>query len=282
MADVDLANQALNMLGEDAITALADTTRRAVLVNRMFDQVRKATLQAHPWREALVLATLYAYTEPTGTLTPGTGATTVGTTGVTFTASVAVPFTTTHSTGGWRLWGDGVAGKATITGFSSTTQVTATIDEAFGGTTAIATGSWRLYTPAPAHTWDFIIARPSAMLRAWKINETLGSFSSLLWSPFNEPSGRFARIGDSIYTSDDQIEVEYISDLATTSFGPLLIDAFVAHLAAKIAVPLTKDTPKAMGFQKIYHDILQDCRTLTDQEATPEEFESNDLIDVRF
>jgi hypothetical protein len=281
MADVDLANQALNMVGDDAITTLGDTTRRAVLTNRIFDQIRQATLQAHPWREALVYDILYAYTEPTGTLTPGSGATVVDTTGVTFTASVAVPFTTTHSTDGWRLWGDGVAGKATITGFTSTTVVTATIDEAFAGTTAIATGSWRLYTPAPAHTYDFMIARPSAMLRAWKINEDLGTFSTGI-SPFTEPFGRYARVGDYLFTSDDQIDVEYIQDLATTSFGPLLIEAFVHHLAYRIAIPLAKKGSLRDELKAMYKETLQEARTATDQEATPEEFESNDLIDVRF
>ena len=268
MADVDLANQALNRLGEDAITTLSDTTRRAIIANRFFEQVKEATQQAHPWKESLVYATLYAYTEPAGTLTPGAGATAVDTTGVQFTASVAVPFTTTHSSEGWQLWGDGVQGKATITGFTSTTVVTATIDEAFADLSAIATGSWRLYTPGPAWDWEFQIARPSGMLKVWRINDTSGQ--------------KYARVGSKLFANTDELDVEYIQDLATTSWGPLLIDAFTAHLAAVIAFPLTKSQEKAAEMWKIYRAILQEARTSTDQESTPEEFESNELIDVRF
>jgi hypothetical protein len=276
MADVDLANMALARLGEDSISALGDTTRRAILANRFFEQTKESTLQAHPWKEALVYDILYAYTEPSGTVTPGAGATVVDTTGVTFTAS-GTPFLAAHATDGWRIWGDGVAGKATITGFTSTAIVTATIDEAFADTSAIATGSWRLYTPEPAFDWDFMIARPTGMLKVWRINEESDSSTS-----FGRLEAKYARVGSYLFTNTDELEVEYITDLATTSFGPLLIDAFTAHLAAVIAVPLAKGQERADAMWRLYREILQEARTATDQEATPEEFESNTLIDVRY
>jgi hypothetical protein len=82
------------------------------------------------------------------TLTPGTGATVVGTTGVTFTAGGAA-FVSGDI--GREIWyrveqsdGSYVTSRATITAVNSTTVVEATIDVAFPSTAAIDSGLWRL------------------------------------------------------------------------------------------------------------------------------------------
>lgn len=87
------------------------------------------------------------------TLTPGTGATVKGTTGVTFTAGSSV-----FSSGDvgreirYRVPADpdvypsvaGIEARAVITGYTSGTEVAATITGAFPSTAAIASGAWRL------------------------------------------------------------------------------------------------------------------------------------------
>lgn len=76
------------------------------------------------------------------TMTPGTGATTVETTGVTFTAGGSL---FTSAMVGREIWGkDG--GRAIITGYSSATVVTCTIREAFPSTSTITAGNWYLTT----------------------------------------------------------------------------------------------------------------------------------------
>ena len=78
------------------------------------------------------------------TLTPGAGATTADTTGVTFTTSGSF---FTSAMVGRQLWkkydenGDG-GGRAEITGYTSATQVTCTILSAFDSVSAIAAGKW--------------------------------------------------------------------------------------------------------------------------------------------
>lgn len=81
------------------------------------------------------------------TLTPGTGATTLGTTGVTFTAGGAA--FVSGDVGRYiryRYAGDDgyVTALARITGYTSSTVVTATIERAFPSTSAIASGGWAL------------------------------------------------------------------------------------------------------------------------------------------
>lgn len=49
----DIANSALSKLGAEEITSLSDTTRRAKLVNRQFNAIRKKLLRSHPWNFAI-------------------------------------------------------------------------------------------------------------------------------------------------------------------------------------------------------------------------------------
>jgi hypothetical protein len=57
-SDVEIANNALSMLGDDPITSLTDDTPRARLVNRIYPQTRDAVLRSHPWNCATSRATL--------------------------------------------------------------------------------------------------------------------------------------------------------------------------------------------------------------------------------
>src|SRR5262245_416654 len=133
---VNIANMALRMLGDDSITSLSDTTRRAQIVNEYWSTTRDATLAEHPWNFATKRAKLFAYELPAATLTPASGATILGQTGVTFTASAAV-FAAANVGRQIVNRRTGGTGKATITGFTDTTHVTATIDLAFDSVTVI-------------------------------------------------------------------------------------------------------------------------------------------------
>jgi hypothetical protein len=48
-ADVDLVNRALALLGVEAITSLADTSKPAATASVLFDDTRASVFRAHPW-----------------------------------------------------------------------------------------------------------------------------------------------------------------------------------------------------------------------------------------
>lgn len=56
----DIANSALSKLGAEPITSLADTSRRAKLVNQQFNPIRKKLLRSHPWNFAIKRSILTA------------------------------------------------------------------------------------------------------------------------------------------------------------------------------------------------------------------------------
>ena len=55
---VDIANEALLMLGANSITSFTDNDSNAVLVNRFFDGERDAVLRSHRWNCAITTANL--------------------------------------------------------------------------------------------------------------------------------------------------------------------------------------------------------------------------------
>ena len=56
--EVNLANMALTMLGQQPITALTDSNNRAVMANERYADVRDSVLRAHPWNCAIKRDTL--------------------------------------------------------------------------------------------------------------------------------------------------------------------------------------------------------------------------------
>jgi hypothetical protein len=139
-----ICNQALILLGLRAMVgtvAAPDTTvDRDVACAALYAQTRDATEDAAEWNELTVRATLYAYSAPATTMTPGAGATVVDTTGVTFTAgATGIFFTGGVSDVGKRIFATGTTGKATITAHSVALPA-ATLTPAAGALTVGTTG----------------------------------------------------------------------------------------------------------------------------------------------
>ena len=55
-SEVDLANMALTMLGQQPIAALSDNNNRANLVDKRLADVRDSVLRAHQWNCCGVIA----------------------------------------------------------------------------------------------------------------------------------------------------------------------------------------------------------------------------------
>ena len=268
-ADLDIANQVLELLGDQSISALVTSgtgvTDRSRQLARMFDDVRKATLADHPWNFAITRATLAAFTDPAGTLTPGAGALTLDTTGVTFTASGA-PFTSTAVDAGKVLVAD-AGGQATITSITSTSVAVGTIDVAFGALTAIATGAWSLYYAPPAWGFTWSIPVPSGALRVWRLEDS---------EPYQVERGF-------LVVDVASVNVQYVTDIDDlTLWSPLSRRAFVYHLAASMAEPITGQAGKMDRFWQLYQGHLKQARLRDGMEGSATVLRSRDLLDVRW
>jgi hypothetical protein len=264
VAELAIVNQVLLLLGDETLATVDTNTARGRLINSMLEDVRKATLADHPWNFAITRATLYAYTEPTGTLTPGAGALTVDTTAVTFTAS-GTPFTSTAVDAGKLLTAD-AGGEAVITSVTSTSVAVATINIAFGALTAIATGAWRLYNARPAWGYNYRVAVPSGALRVWRLEDS---------EPYQVEQGY-------IVSDADALNVRYITDISDlTLWSAIARRALVYHLAAGCVEGVTGQAGKMDRFWQLYQGHLKQARLRDGQEGSAEVIRSTDLIDVR-
>ena len=52
-SEIDIANMALTMLGQQKITSLSSSNNRAVMANQRYADVRDSVLRAHPWNCAI-------------------------------------------------------------------------------------------------------------------------------------------------------------------------------------------------------------------------------------
>lgn len=260
LTDLDLANQALRQFGDDALATFPEAgTRRGQIIAQYFTTVRDATLQAHPWNFAIVRTVLYAYTEPAATLTPGA---TTGT-GITFTASAAV-FTATDV--GKTLEGASGSGVAEIVSVTDASHVVADITQAFASVAAIAAGDWRLYNAAPAWGFARTILLPGDCLRVWRVDESI----------------RHQVEGQTLVTDEAELSLRYIAQITDpTLWTPLFAKAFVAHLAAEIAEPITGQVGKGDRAWQKYQGFLRQARTMDGMEGSAERLRSRPLIDVR-
>jgi len=265
--DLQITNMVLRRLGDSPVSATTEQTTKARLVAELYATIRQATLAAHPWNFALSRRTLLAYTVPAATLTPGTGATVVDTTGVTFTASAAV-FVSTDV--GKVLDHIAGTGTATITAFSSTTVVTATITEAFPSLAAIAAEDWRLNYAPPAWGPLYTIPKPADALRVWRLEDS---------TPYEVETNGTQEV---IVTESASINARVITDVTDpTRFTPLFVTAFVSHLVAMCAEPITGQQAKGNAAYQLYELTLKRARTMDGMEGSAAVLRSRDLIDVR-
>jgi hypothetical protein len=68
--NVDIANRAMQHLGQTAIVAFTDTSRQAIEIAAAYDKLRTTLLQMTPWRFATRRAFIYPYTTSTGRFIP--------------------------------------------------------------------------------------------------------------------------------------------------------------------------------------------------------------------
>jgi hypothetical protein len=64
-------------------------------------------------------------------------------------------------------------------------------------------------------------------------------------------------------------------------FDTLLYDAITARLAVKLAYPVTGKPDLGPVMWKLYELVLEEARAIDSQEGHVDEYQSDDLIDVR-
>ena len=282
ITELDIANRALLRLGAKYIIAtLAEDSDRARVCQIEMAPSRLETLRAHPWHHARRRAKLTSAIA--GNLTPGAGATVVGTTGVTFTLTGVADGFLAGRDEDFVLTGN--SGKARITSIVSATQVLADIDTAFADLSAIASGSWRF---SPLWEFSYRYALPVNYLRSWDVQGTSLKGPSAVgtwWRGITTDPliSELKREGDFLMSNDGPtLYVAYTADRTNLdSWDPLSLSAYVSLLCFRISYAVTGSLQVAKTEFDSYRAILAEARSMDGQEGTVDDSGSDVLLAQR-
>jgi hypothetical protein len=144
-----------------------------------------------------------------------------------------------------------------------------------------------------AHRWNFAIARASlaaqAAAPAWGYDYgyTLPNnpycLRLLTTEAYDEDKTPFVVEGRTILTdAAAPLNVLFIARITDpTLYDAMFVEALIARLAAEAAYPVTGSKQAAETQFQLYQLKVREAMAYDGLEGTPEELESNDLIDIR-
>jgi hypothetical protein len=144
-----------------------------------------------------------------------------------------------------------------------------------------------------AHRWNFAIARAALpALEAVPLWEFKNAFTLpndpyclrvISTQSYDESGTPFEIEGRTIITdAAAPLNVKFIARIVDpTQYDPMFVEALIARLAAEAAYPITGSKPNAETQFQLYQLKVREAMTYDGLEGTPENLESNTLIDVR-
>ena len=153
----------------------------------------------------------------------------------------------------------------------------------------------RLYAPTleallVAHPWDFTLAHanltpdPEAPLADFAHGFFLPD--DLLRTVSAGRSGKsrgvvYRVVGDRLLTDSRSVLLTYQRRCDASELPPHVVQAFIARLAAELAVPITESTSRAEAMQRLARAELHHAKLVDSQQSTPNVVEDFPLVSVR-
>ena len=98
----------------------------------------------------------------------------------------------------------------------------------------------------------------------------------------NDKSVRWEVIGRKLCTDEPTVTLRFIKRVTDPGmFDTLLYDAISSRIAMKLAYPITGKPDLAPAMWKLYELVLDEARAIDSQEGHYDEYQSDDLVDVR-
>lgn len=268
---VEIVNEALVKLGAATINSLTnDALNNDPTISRvargLYLPTLLKTLRAHPWNFAIRRIVLATMSTPNTNISAGATS-----------PQANVLFQTTLNFFTAAMIGQEIvatSSRARIGTLVSATGARATITSTFFTTAAIASGAWNLTNQPPAFGYLYTIKLPDGTFFD-------GSLSCLRVLRL-EQDPEFKVEGRAIVTDEATVQVRYIGAATDPeTWDSSFREAMTAHLAWKMAIPITNKSELAEGYAKAYQAALRDARTDDGMEGSPEVLLSDDLTDVR-
>lgn len=315
-APVDIANRALQKLGQTRITAFTDDSKAASEAGFIYDKVRRAELRRNVWRFAIRVAVLRAL--DTDSRTVGFPAWAIGTTYAQnfvvldggqlwyskaagnighapsdtsaywtryFGAVVAVPYdsTTTYYAGDLVYVGSAVS-LSLISNNSDTPPSSNWLVLTAATLTAISIiypiGSGPFSQNGSRNVYQL----PNGYLKKAPQAPKAGSYS-LFGSPGNIGYDDWAFQDNYIVAnwSTDLIIFRFVADIADVSqFDDMFCEGLACRIGVELCEPLTQSVEKAQMLGKEYDTFMSEARTVNCIETGPVESPLDDYLACRY
>jgi len=264
-----ICNSALAKVGAPEITLISDSNKRANLCNLLYPKVRDKVLKSHPWNFALKRAILASDQDTfvDGDVTVGTDSISEVAHGRTtgdkcqLSTTIALPTGLSESTDYYFI-------KVDADNFKLATSY----DNAIAGTvidiTAAAGGGTHTIRYIPAFGWDYQYVLPTNYLRA-------------VSSEYSDDE--YAIEGELLVCNDSTFKIRYIAQITdTTKFTEDFDELLAWMLAYDLSYPLVQSNSLRQNIKAEISELLRDTRSFDAQEGTPEDFQFDEWLDVRF
>jgi len=122
-------------------------------------------------------------------------------------------------------------------------------------------------TPAFGFTYQFQLPQDPYCLRVLKLDDEEAVYKIE---------------GRKLLCDNGTVKIKYISQVIDVAlFDSLLSEAITARLSAELDYPITGSTSHSGAMWQLYEAKLREARTMDGMEGTVDQYESNQLIDVR-
>lgn len=229
-----LVNNALQLLGHPRVTGLSSNTSRAqTVILDIYDQARLSFLEDYDWKNASKQISL-----------PNT----VGVTAASWSTTATIVFD--NSVVNYAQGDDITIAGVTPAGYNgnyevltaSATEVTYALSDPGPGT---AFGFVSL--SAPNHGFSGRVHLPVGFIRLTNVFESLSAFEE----------GDYQLFGRDMLTNVEILRLDYVYDSTDYSqWDNLMIDAFAANLAMRLAQPLLRSTERYSQMKQMYDSMI--------------------------
>lgn len=136
-----------------------------------------------------------------------------------------------------------------------------------------------------AHPWNFAISRkvlaPQATAPAFGFGYSFQLPADWLRT-LSADVDSYKQEGSTILCDQMTVNLRYVRLVDDPArFDALFGDALAAHLACKLAIPLTQSSSQAQVCWNAYSALLKLARSVDSQEDIPDEFEESSLLTMR-
>ena len=84
-----------------------------------------------------------------------------------------------------------------------------------------------------------------------------------------------------MFCNDEQVKIEYVSNVDEEYFSPLFISSFIYLMAAELSISLLSDTSKYSLFYRLFNSEIKEAKSVDSMQQSNKTFDNFPLINAR-